>query len=68
MISVKNEVRIYEIDGEEQKFFNIGENIEVKSHWNEGDRVILVVGGHEYAVVARDFMAAVHNAYNSGVR
>lgn len=68
MIRVHNEVRIYEIDGAEQKFFNIGENLEVNAHWTEHERVLLKIGGHEYAVMSRDLVAAVQNAVNVGSR
>ncbi len=60
-IKSKNEVRIYELDyGECRKSFD------VESDGIFDDRVILVIGGHRYQVVAEDLKMALTNATNVG--
>jgi hypothetical protein len=56
-ITSKNEVRIYEIDHKESEQVFI-----VESDGIFGDRVILVIGGHHYQVVAKDLRLAIDNA------
>lgn len=64
MIKVSNVIDIYEINGEEVCSID-GPTIEVRSHWNSRDFVVLVVDGKEYTVVARDLEAAIDNAQNA---
>lgn len=61
MIKVKNEVGIYEIEGEEAPPIE-GPTIEVLSHWNRDDLVVLKVDEKSYTVLARDLNAAISNA------
>ena len=46
-------------DGEKDK-----DEIIVKSHWNYNDRVVLVVGGDEYILVADQLERAIKSACN----
>lgn len=63
MIKVKQEVQIYE---EDDKDVALGERkyIEVESHWNYNERVILVVEGKRITVLEDDLRAAITNATN----
>ncbi len=55
-------IPVYEIDGTDVDF---GANkIEVESHWNIRERVVLVVGGKRYTVIGRDLEKAIRNAEN----
>ena len=58
-IKSSNEVRIYELD-----YQNTDKVFTVESDGVFADRVILVIGGHRYQVVAKDLMMAIENAGN----
>ena len=68
MIDVQAQVKIYEEDGkdiacgvDDPKRF-----IEVSSHWNRRERVVIQVDdGPSVTVLAKDLMAAVTNAQNT---
>lgn len=64
MIKVKNEVKVYEHNGEDIALLEdifVG----IESHWNNKDKVVVVINGERYAVVAEDLLCAVTNATNS---
>lgn len=63
MIEVTNKVNVYEIDNRESDWQT--SSIEVKSHWNSGSYVVLVVAGKSYTVVAKDIEASIKNARNA---
>lgn len=66
MIKVQNTVTIYEADGQECKGLD-APALEVESHWNDEQRVVLVLpSGKRYTVAAADLRVAVHNATNTG--
>lgn len=39
-------------------------SITIKSHWNYNDRVVLVVGGNEYFLIADELERAIKSACN----
>ena len=62
MISVKNEINVYEIDNKEvdcQK-----NSIQVVNHWNDNDKIVLVIDDKSYTVSAHDLKTAIKNATN----
>lgn len=60
-MEVRTKITIYEIDGEEKS----GELVlEVKSHWNMTDRVVLKIREIEYTVIAEDLIMAIKNGQN----
>lgn len=63
-MNVINEIPLYEKNG---KDCTVGEeSISVLSHWLYNDRIVLVVGGCKYTVLAREIEAAISNAKNTG--
>ncbi len=62
-VKVESSINVCEQDGEETKGLILPQLV-VKSHWNERDKVVLVIGGHEYTVVGSDLGAAITNAEN----
>jgi len=64
MIKVENEIKIYEVDGKDSIAID-GPVLRVQSHWNERDKVVLIIDGKKLTVVARDLDAAIANAANS---
>jgi len=62
IISVKNEVKVYEIDN--NKVDCQKNSIQVLSHWNENDKVVLEIEGKCHAVSANDLKTAINNATN----
>lgn len=58
-IKSKNEVRIYEVDNKESR-----DSFNVESDGIFDSRIILIIGGHRYQVVARDLRLAIENATN----
>ena len=60
MIQVRNEVKSYDekVDAEE-------EPVVVENHWNQDSLVALTIGGRKVYVVAKDLLAAIHNATNT---
>ena len=65
MIKVKSKVNVYEINGEETHGLELP-TIEVHSHWNEHDKVVIVVDHKSHTVVAADLEAAIANATRTG--
>lgn len=63
MIKVISEVDIYEVDGSEVVGLN-RPKINVLSHWNRPDLVILEIDGKKSTIVATDMEAAITNAKN----
>ena len=61
MIDVVNKVKVYEIDGEDTEMVETP-TIEVRSHWNDPDRVVLAIGRKKWTILAKDLEAAVSNA------
>lgn len=43
---------------------NIKHDLEIRSHWNMTDRVVLVVDGKEHVYLATDLQRAINNAVN----
>ena len=64
MITVINEVKIYEIDGEELPPVGTQENIIVTSQWNNKQRRKIVANGRKITVIANDLKTAIENATN----
>jgi len=62
MISVKNEVKVYEIDNKEVNWQK--NSIQVVSHWNYDNKIVLVIDDKFYTVSANDLVAAIENAQN----
>lgn len=63
MIDSTNGLSIYEIDGKETKEPN-RPMILIKNHQSKNDRIILVVDGKKYTVIARLLEIAIENATN----
>lgn len=63
MMSVINKIKVYEIDGDD-KDVEYGTNIEIKSHWNYKDFIVLNIFGKEITVVAEDLERAIQNSIN----
>ena len=63
-IKVINTLRIYETDGKETPV-NRNDEMKVESHWNMRDRIVLIIDGKKYTVIARDIQAAIANATNT---
>ena len=64
MIEVTSKVSIYEVKDETVP---IGKNVEmdVSSHWNHDEWVVLKFQGKEITVNAADLKAAINNATNT---
>lgn len=62
-MKVKNEIEIYELDDTEVSSAN-RIHIGIDSHWNSNDRIVLVVAGKRYTVIAEDLRKAITNATN----
>ena len=60
-MKVINEIEVYEVDGDKEATCD---PVKIKSHWVFEDRVILIIGGHEYTVSADDMKRAIDNATN----
>lgn len=62
-MTVTNEIKIYETNGKETP---IGENpiLEVRSHWNNDNLVVIEIDGKTVTVVASQLEKAIHNATN----
>lgn len=65
MMSVINKVPVYEIDGNDDIKDN--PSIEVKSHWNYKNLIVLNIFGKEITVVAKDLEKAIQNATNVSI-
>ena len=57
-VKVTNELNTYPGGG------GTGDPILIRSHWNYTDRVLLVVEGKEYCLIASDLHKAINNAVN----
>ena len=65
-INVKNEVEVYEIDGEETKALKSQrEPLIVENHWNRRAFVVIKYKGTTITVVADDLKRAIMNAQNA---
>ncbi len=64
MITVTNEVTVYEVDGEELPPVGKGKKIIVTSHWNQKQKVNIIFGGKKLTVLANDLRTAIENATN----
>lgn len=67
-IKVRNEVRVYELDGADVTRIPIGEprpEVVVESHRTYRDQIIITVEGKAVTVVAGDLLAAIRNATNA---
>lgn len=65
MITVTNEVKVYEIGGEEIPIGGQKENIIVSNHWNNSKMVNIFTEGRKITVVANDLITAIQNAVNT---
>ena len=63
-VQVKNEIEIYEIDGSET-FGAESSKMEILSHWNNHEMVVLRFAKKELTVVAADLETAINNATNT---
>lgn len=63
MIVVTNDLRIYEVDGEPVSGLN-SPIMEVTSHYADDAKVVLIVGGVKYTLLANDLQVAIENATN----
>lgn len=68
MIEVTNTMRVYEIDHRDVTGPADQPPFKVHSHWNRSEFVVIEVEGKQYTVVARDLLAAIQNAQNTGRR
>jgi hypothetical protein len=60
-VSTRCIVRVYEIDGDDVN----EQSVAVESHWNDGDRIVLVFGkgkGQKVTVIAGDLVSAIRRA------
>ena len=56
------EIKVYEKDNEGwANDVDANEPVVLESHWNDstGEKVVLVIGGHKYAVMRRHLEAAI---------
>lgn len=58
-MEVRTKIKIYEIDE-----ISVNSTLEVISHWNMTDRIVLKISGNEYTVIAEDLIIAIKNAQN----
>ncbi len=66
MITVKNEVRVYEENGKDCPLGESRKSIGVESHHIRDDLVVLIgMDGMKTTVVARDLQNAITNATNT---
>jgi hypothetical protein len=66
MIKVSSVVSCYEVDGKETSGMNAKRpELNVRSHWNRQEMVVLEIDGKAYTVLASDLKAAVDNATNT---
>lgn len=68
MIKVTNRVGIYEKEGRQVNFTD--NHLEIRSHWNDSDRVVIVYQTPDgqvidITVIAKDLLAAIVNAKNT---
>lgn len=64
-LKVESSINIYEIGSEDTKGLTLPQVV-VRSHWNDGDRVVIVIGDEPaVTVVGSDLIAAIHNAQNA---
>jgi hypothetical protein len=65
-INVKNEVEVYEIDGEETKALKSQkESLIIKNHWNRRAFVVIKYKDTTITVIADDIERAITNAQNA---
>ncbi len=67
MIKVTQAIEIYEED-EMAMPIGVNKSISIESHRNSQRRVVLVVDGKRYTVIASDLEKAIENATNTGTR
>lgn len=60
-VNVACDVKIYEIDGEEVELGAEQSPLQVKSHWNDSERVVLTIGKKTVTVAGHDLFIAVQN-------
>lgn len=63
-LKVVTTLEAYEVDGEE--VIHDRPEIQVQSHWNISDFIVLVVAGKEYTLDGNNLKEAIANARNSG--
>lgn len=65
-MKVKNEIDVYEVNGEKCKGLSSDvPHIIVSNHWNMNSLVQLQIdGGDNVAVLAKDLIAAIYNSQN----
>lgn len=61
-MEVINKIKVYEIDGDDKIKYDT--SIEIKSHWNYKDFIVLNIFGQEITVIAKDLEKAIENAVN----
>ena len=61
-MEVVNKIKVYEIDGDDKIKYDT--SIEIKSHWNYKDFIVLNIFGKEITVVAKDLEKAIQNSIN----
>lgn len=62
-VKVINKIKIYEINDEEVKVDN-GAEIEVLSHWNRNEFIVIKSGNKKITVDADELIKAIKNATN----
>lgn len=65
MITVSNEVKIYEIDGKDVPIVGGDKKLLITSHWNERKKVNIQINGKKITVIADDLRIAIDNATNT---
>lgn len=66
-VNIKQTIEVYEVDGKEVTPVMPSEKLGVESHWNDRDRVVLVLpSGRHLTVIGDDLTIAITNAMNSG--
>lgn len=58
-------INIYEVNGEDVSGGDDAPKLEVKSHWNRRNLVVLSFGGKEITVPADELLRAIRNAENA---
>lgn len=61
MINVENEVKIYKVNGDDNKTDIL---LRVRNHWNDNDFVTIEIDNKTITVLACDLKAAITNATN----
>ena len=60
-VKVNQTIRIYEEDDVELPI-GVNKHLGIESHWNNHERVILLLGKKRVTVIGSDLLLALHNA------